>query len=102
MSLHTLIVFTAAIVACSQAKAASSHSHLEALQDQFWTCDHMATRSLADSSEAADCSQTFEELKAEMFKGDFRKLLAWWLANKKSEHKKRDEKPNLESGPKLP
>lgn len=60
-----------------------------ALEKMYWDCDYMTTQTLVDAGGAATCSEVFEKLKAEKFKGDFSKFMEWWNKNKGAEHKAR-------------
>jgi len=57
---------------------------LAALERKFWLCEHAATQSLLDLGSATECSVVNEALKARRFGGDFKRMLAWWRANKEA------------------
>lgn len=48
------------------------------LKSAFLVCDRAATRGQLDSVTIQQCSIIYEELKAQVFDGDFERLLAWW------------------------
>ncbi|MCM2251258.1 MAG: hypothetical protein NDJ19_02745 [Ramlibacter sp.] len=52
-------------------------SHDE-LKSAFLVCDGAATRGQLDSVTVQQCSTIYEQLKAQVFDGDFERLLAWW------------------------
>jgi hypothetical protein len=78
------LLVLATMAACA-AQAATQPS-LEALERAFWRCDHAATHDALDSGTAMDCSIATEAFKARRFGGDFAAMLAWWRANKDTEH----------------
>lgn len=62
------------------------------LDTLFWDCEYATTRTVLDSDEAAFCSQVYERLKAEKFRGSFSELLTWWRKTKEIEYTKRMKK----------
>lgn len=58
----------------------------EALEREFWRCDHAATQGMLDGGAAMQCSVATEAFKQRRFGGDFGAMLAWWRANKDVQH----------------
>lgn len=52
-------------------------SHDE-LKSAFLVCDRAAARGQLDNVTVQLCSIVYEELKTQVFDGDFERLLAWW------------------------
>ena len=58
---------------------------VRSLKAAYLRCDRAATERLLDMGEAANCSVIYEELLRVGFGGDFKRLLAWWHAERVSE-----------------
>ncbi len=56
------------------------------LEKIFWACDHAATHTHVDADTGAACVGFTDQLKQRKFNGDFNALVAWWQANKATEH----------------
>lgn len=52
------------------------------LQRLFLACEREAARTLMSTADAANCSLTYEELLRRGFDADFKRLLAWWQAQR--------------------
>lgn len=63
---------------------------VQSLKATYLRCERAATEGLIGFSDAADCSVVYEELLKTGFGGDFKRLLAWWqaerVADQRSEH----------------
>lgn len=85
------LAFTLALAVVSTASTAQpDRSHLAALTvDElkllYLECDRSAGQTLLGAAEAAHCSMVHEELNQRGFGGDFRKLLAWWQAQRRAD-----------------
>ena len=55
---------------------------VRSLQVAYLRCERAATERLLDSGEAANCSVIYEQLLRVGFDGDFKRLLAWWHAER--------------------
>ncbi|WP_137895869.1 hypothetical protein [Ramlibacter sp. 2FC] len=55
---------------------------VEQLKRAYLECEHRAGRMLLDLGDSAACSMLHEELRQRGFSGDFRRMLAWWSAQK--------------------
>lgn len=55
---------------------------VDELKAHFLACDRLASRTVIDSGTAAQCSVTYECLKARAFGNDWEALLAWWRVAK--------------------
>jgi len=55
---------------------------VRSLKAAYLRCDRAATERLLDMREAANCSVIHEELLRVGFGGDFKRLLAWWHAER--------------------
>jgi hypothetical protein len=51
----------------------------------YWDCEFAAIHGAIGLDEAAACSEIFEDLKSDKFRGDFRRFLVWWQENKDRE-----------------
>jgi hypothetical protein len=58
---------------------------VRSLKAAYLRCDRAATERLLGMGEAANCSFIHEELLRVGFGGDFRRLLAWWHAERIAE-----------------
>lgn len=58
---------------------------VRSLKEAYLRCDRAATERLLDMGEAANCSVIYEELLRVGFGGDFKRLLAWWHAERVAE-----------------
>ena len=58
---------------------------VRSLKTAYLRCDRAATERLLDMGEAATCSVIYEELLRVGFGGDFKRLLAWWHAERVGE-----------------
>jgi hypothetical protein len=52
------------------------------LKAAYLRCDRAASERLLGSGDAATCSVAYEELLKVGFGGDFKRLLAWWRAER--------------------
>lgn len=59
---------------------------LEALEREFWFCDHAATQALLDPGTSERCGLVTDTLKTVRFGGDFQAMLTWWRENKDARH----------------
>ena len=57
-------------------------SEIPQLQKLWLECDRLASAALVDPGTAAECSRVHEQLLLRGFDGDFRRMLAWWQANR--------------------
>jgi hypothetical protein len=82
--MKTWKVFSAAVLASGlMAQAAPPQaSAITQLQKLWLECDRLASTTLVDPGTAADCSRVHEQLLQRGFDGDFRRMLAWWQANR--------------------
>lgn len=64
--------------------AAVDHDVL-GLKGAYLRCDRAATERLLGAGDAATCSVIYEELLKVGFGGDFKRLLAWWQAERVAE-----------------
>ncbi|MES2956876.1 MAG: hypothetical protein V4792_01750 [Pseudomonadota bacterium] len=71
-----------ALAVALHAQTALAQPGLAELERAFWHCDRQAQTGLVDIGTAADCSRSFEALKARKFDGNFTAMLAWWRVNK--------------------
>lgn len=58
---------------------------VRSLKAVYLRCDRAATERLLSMGEAANCSVIYEELLRVGFGGDFKRLLAWWHAERVAE-----------------
>lgn len=58
---------------------------VRSLKAAYLRCDRAATERLLSMGEAANCSVIHEELLRVGFGGDFKRLLAWWHAERVAE-----------------
>ena len=58
---------------------------VRSLKAAYLRCDRAATERLLGMGEAANCSAIHEELLRVGFGGDFKRLLAWWHAERVAE-----------------
>lgn len=58
---------------------------LPSLKAAYLRCDRAATERLLGPGDAANCSVIYEELLRVGFGGDFKRLLAWWQAERVAE-----------------
>ena len=58
---------------------------VRSLKAAYLRCDRAATERLLSMGEAANCSVIYEELLRVGFGGDFKRLLAWWYAERVAE-----------------
>ena len=67
----------------------SSHAAVDrevhSLKAAYLRCEQAATERLLGSQEAASCSAIYEKLLKVGFGGDFKRLLAWWQAERVAE-----------------
>lgn len=66
------------VMAAIQSLGAAQELTESDLVRYFWVCDESSRAHMLDDSDAAVCSEIFEELKARVFKGDSRALFEWW------------------------
>jgi hypothetical protein len=52
------------------------------LQRMFLACEREAARRFMGLGDAAECSRVYEALLARGFEGDFKRLMAWWEAER--------------------
>ena len=71
-----------ALVVTLPAQRALAQPSVAELERAFWLCDREARTGLVDFGNAAECSRSFEALKARKFDGNFTAMLAWWRLNK--------------------
>jgi len=64
---------------------AAADREVRSLKAAYLRCDRAATERLLDMGEAANCSVIHEELLRVGFGGDFKRLLAWWHAERVAE-----------------
>lgn len=83
------LIYTLITALALSTSALAAQPPLSEAVKTFWDCDFVSTQTVLDPGTAAGCSEAFEQVKAEKFKGDATALLAWWKANKDAEHKKR-------------
>lgn len=57
---------------------------VRSLKAAYLRCDRAATERLLDMGEAANCSVIYEDLLRVGFGGDFKRLLAWWHAERRA------------------
>lgn len=87
MSLHaTLLAIPLGLMAAA-GMAEPDRTHLagfsvEQLKQAYLECDRRASRVLMELDESSACSMLHEELRQRGFDGDFRRMLAWWSAQK--------------------
>lgn len=55
---------------------------VQSLKAAYLRCDHAATERLLGIGDAATCSVIYEQLLKVGFGGDFKRLLAWWEAER--------------------
>ncbi|HEY0847270.1 MAG TPA: hypothetical protein VGE12_18015 [Noviherbaspirillum sp.] len=55
------------------------------LEKAYWDCEFAAVQGRLELSDAAGCSELYEQLKSDKFHGDFARFLAWWRENKDRE-----------------
>ncbi len=55
---------------------------LRSLKADYLRCERAATERLLGTGDAANCSVIYEELLKVGFGGDFKRLLAWWHAER--------------------
>jgi hypothetical protein len=55
---------------------------VRSLKDAYLRCDRAASERLLGFGEAENCSVTYEALLKVGFGGDFKRLLAWWQAER--------------------
>jgi len=76
----------AALLACSVAAGAAATDlrtlPVPELQRLYLACEREAGRTLMSTADAANCSLAYEELLRRGFDGDFKRLLAWWRAQR--------------------
>lgn len=76
----------AALLACSVAAGAAAADlrtlPVPELQRLVLACEREATRAFMSTADAAHCSLAYEELLRRGFDGDFKRLLAWWQAQR--------------------
>lgn len=58
---------------------------VHSLKAAYLRCDRAATERLLGAGDAANCSVIYEELLQVGFGGDFKRLLAWWQAERVAE-----------------
>lgn len=63
-------------------RAAAHDREVGRLKAAYLRCERAATERLLGMGDAADCSLVYEELLRLGFGGDFRRLLAWWQAER--------------------
>ncbi|WP_310567051.1 hypothetical protein [Hydrogenophaga sp.] len=61
---------------------AATNREVRNLKVAYLRCDRAATERLLDVGEAANCSAIHEKLLKVGFDGDFKRLLAWWHAER--------------------
>ena len=64
---------------------AAADREVRSLKAAYLRCDRAAAERLLGMGEAADCSAIYEELLRIGFGGDFKRLLAWWHAERVAE-----------------
>ncbi|MBT9549413.1 MAG: hypothetical protein IV088_01080 [Hydrogenophaga sp.] len=64
---------------------AAAVRELRSLKAAYLRCDRAATERVLDMGEAANCSVIYEALLKVGFGGDFKRLLAWWQAERVTE-----------------
>ncbi|MFO0299760.1 MAG: hypothetical protein ACK51Z_04155 [Pseudomonadota bacterium] len=85
--LASLASLTFAPLALAQtAASAPGAGGPEALEREFWHCDHAATQALLDPGTSERCGLVTDLLKTSRFGGDFQAMLVWWRANKEARH----------------
>lgn len=76
----------AALLACGVAAGAASTDlrtlPVPELQRLVLACEREAARTLLSTADAAHCSLAYEALLRRGFDGDFKRLLAWWQAQR--------------------
>lgn len=55
------------------------------IEKAYWDCEFIATQGTIDFDGAAACSEIYEHLKTDKFRGDFKRFLVWWQENKDRE-----------------
>jgi hypothetical protein len=55
------------------------------MEKTFWDCEFAAVHSFVDLDIGAGCSENYEAIKKDKFKGNFRHFLNWWKTNKDRE-----------------
>jgi hypothetical protein len=69
----------------STGKHAALDREVRSLKDAYLRCDRAANERLLGFGEAENCSVTYEALLKVGFGGDFKRLLAWWHAERLAE-----------------
>ena len=81
----SLVLATLASNPCAQTPGdthAAVNREVHSLKAAYLRCERAATDRLLDMGEAAACSAIHEELLKVGFDGDFKRLLAWWQAER--------------------
>jgi hypothetical protein len=84
----TIAVSLLATLASSSRAQSSNGTHAavdreaRSLKAAYLRCDRAATERLLGISDAGNCSFIYEELLKVGFSGDFKRLLAWWDAER--------------------
>ena len=66
-------------------RCAGVSSRTSILKAAYLRCERAATERLLGAGNAANCSAIYEELLKVGFGGDFKRLLAWWHAERVAE-----------------
>jgi len=61
---------------------AAADAEVRSKKAAFLRCERAAAERLLDAGDAENCSVIYEELLKVGFGGDFRRLLAWWHAER--------------------
>lgn len=61
------------------------------LEKKYWDCDYAAITSMLNQSDAAICSEIFENLKKEKFNDSWQEFYSWWIKNKQHQYNLRKQ-----------
>ncbi len=80
----TLTVHLATLAAAAL-PALAAEPTAEALRQAFLACERQASSAVLGFADAAQCSTVYEQLLQREFRGDFRKFLAWWQSQRRTQ-----------------